>query len=143
MTGEKVKKDSTAVLFLGTGEQVFLSCGRAWAKPFCKEPGEKAYIRPGMGHRLTQPTRHLVGENPVVPAATLLMPWPSAPSLVRSTLPTPPKHSWREGCLQPVVWMVKGLAQGHTVVGLSLSQRLSQPRALLPSHHTAFLCGDV
>lgn len=39
---EKVKEESAAGLFLGTGGRVFLSCGRASAKPFCREPGEKA-----------------------------------------------------------------------------------------------------
>lgn len=81
MTGEaeKVKEDSAAVLFLRTGRQVLLSCGRASAKPFCKEAGERAYNRPGMGHGLmgawsplTQPGRHR--STTVVPTAAPLLP---------------------------------------------------------------------
>lgn len=39
-------KDGAAMLFLRTGRQVFLSCGRASAEPFCGEPGQRAHNRP-------------------------------------------------------------------------------------------------
>lgn len=37
---EEAKENPAAILFLRTGQQVILSCGRPSAKPFCEEPGE-------------------------------------------------------------------------------------------------------
>lgn len=152
--GREAGKDGAAMLFLRTGRQVFLSCGRASAEPFCGEPGQRAHNRPGVARGL----RGLVLFD-----SARLAPRRGGPSSPSSCPPLPEQlpPTWLRVCghrlpvlldggrHQPGVRVVKQawaggctcLVLGCTDMKLYSKQDLSHPRALpFSSHHTAFLC---
>lgn len=102
--GREAGKDGAAMLFLRTGRQIFLSCGRARCRAFLWEPGQRAHNRPGVACGLRQlisfdSARPALGrEDPAVPAAAPPLP-ERRPSTAPSTWSPPPKRSWTEGVI--------------------------------------------